>query len=186
VLSLFTLVSGYAYIRYAYNVTDSFPFTQEIVLIIAGTLVTVFITALLLNKQSAVEVEKEQNILHLNLKTTTYQELLNLLEEMTILTNFSQKELIRLQFITHKLAIVASNEVIEQYQAFLAVIKEIATDDSFSGDLPQLHEALSSLTIKIRQDILGETSQQHYTQQQTSAMIKNNMKIALFSKKRDK
>jgi hypothetical protein len=78
-LSLLTLVAGYAYIRYAYNVTDSFPFTQEIVLIILGTLATIFITALLLNKQTAVEIEKEQNVLHVNLKISTYQELLKLL-----------------------------------------------------------------------------------------------------------
>lgn len=49
-LSLMTLIAGYASIRYAYHATDSFPFTQEIVLIILGTLATIFITSLLLNK----------------------------------------------------------------------------------------------------------------------------------------
>jgi hypothetical protein len=59
VLSLATLVAGYAYLRYAYRVADRTPFTQEIVLIILGTVATVFITALLLNQQTAVEIEKE-------------------------------------------------------------------------------------------------------------------------------
>ena len=48
-LTFLTLVAGYIYLRYAYKVTDTTPFTQEIVLIILGTIATVFITALLLN-----------------------------------------------------------------------------------------------------------------------------------------
>ncbi|WP_297439858.1 hypothetical protein [Sulfurimonas sp.] len=61
-LTFLTLIAGYTYLRYAYKVTDSTPFTQEIVLIILGTIATVFITALLLNKQTEVEIEKEQSI----------------------------------------------------------------------------------------------------------------------------
>ena len=91
ILSLITLIAGYAYIRYAYHATDSFPFTQEIVIIILGTLTTIFITALLLNKQTAVEIEKEQNIRYIELKTAIYQQLLNLLEEMSLKENFPTK-----------------------------------------------------------------------------------------------
>ncbi|WP_456431289.1 hypothetical protein [Nitratifractor sp.] len=60
-LTLITFVAGYAFLRYAYRVSDSLPFAQEIVLIVLGTIATVFITSLLLNKQSAVEIEKEQS-----------------------------------------------------------------------------------------------------------------------------
>ncbi len=183
ILSLLTLIAGYAYIRYAYKVTDNFPFTQEIVLIILGTLATILITALLLNKQSAVEVEKEQNVLYMNLKTTTYQELLKFLEDMTIQGQFSDRELVRLQFITHKLAIIASTEVIDEYQAFLNTVREISSDDSFSGDEPQLHESLSALTIKIRRDILGGANPRYYSEKETTKIITNNTKIAMFNKK---
>ena len=68
-LSLLTLVAGYFFTRLAYKATIDFPFTQEIVLIILGTLATILITALLLNKQTEVEIEKEQNIRHIELKT---------------------------------------------------------------------------------------------------------------------
>ncbi|MCF6204192.1 MAG: hypothetical protein L3J59_11075 [Methylococcaceae bacterium] len=91
VLSLATLIAGYAFLRYAYHVTDSLPFTQEIVLIFLGTIATIFITSLLLNKQTSVEIEKEQNIKFLELKTQTYQQLLDLLEEMSLLEKFTRR-----------------------------------------------------------------------------------------------
>jgi len=174
ILSFLTLVAGYAFLRYAYKVTDSFPFTQEIVLIILGTVATIFITALLLNKQTSVEIQKEQNIRYLELKTSTYQELLNLIEEISIVDHFSQKELIRLQFITHKLSVIASPEVIDEYNSFLKVIRKISKDKSLVGDMPVLHDALSSLTIKIRTDILGENNSTSYTQNKITEMIKDN------------
>ncbi len=173
-LSLITLVAGYAYLRFAYQATDNFPFTQEIVLIILGTLATIFITALLLNKQTAVEIEKEQSIRYIDLKTAIYQQFLNLIEEMSLQDHFSDRELIRLQFMTHKLAVIASPEVIDEYQSFLAVIESIAKDKSFAGDMSKLHASLSALTIQIRQDILGENQSLRYTDSGISEMIRKN------------
>ena len=179
-LSLITLVAGYTYLRYAYTVTDSFPFTQEIVLIILGTLATIFITSLLLNKQTEVEIEKEQNIRYLDLKTSTYQLLLDLIEEMTLQERFTQKELIKLQFVTHKLAVIASPEVIEEYQSFLSVIKKISTDNSFSGDIMELNESLGSLSLQIRKDILGDNLSLDYSDHKIDQMIKKNSQMASF------
>ena len=174
ILSLITLVSGYAFLRYAYKVTDSLPFTQEIVLVILGTVATIFITALLLNKQTAVEVEKEQNIRFLELKTQTYQKLFDLLESMSLVDSFSNKELIHLQFITHRLAIISSPEVLNEYQNFLKVVREISQDKSFLDDTDTLHQALSSLTLKIREDLIGVTLDEDYTQEQIDKIIERN------------
>jgi len=181
-LSLITLLAGYAFLRYAYNVTDHFPFTQEIVLIILGTLATIFITALLLNKQTEVEIEKEQNIRYLELKTSTYQLLLDLIEEMTLQKNFSDKELIRLQFISHKLAVIASPEVIDEYQSFLNVIQKLSLDNSFSGEFMQLNASLASLTLQIRRDILGKNDSLKYSNNKIDQMIKENSRISLHTK----
>ena len=181
-LSLITLIAGYAYLRYAYTVTDHFPFTQEIVLIILGTLATIFITSLLLNKQTEVEIGKEQNIRYLELKTTIYKLLLDLLEEMALLDNFTDKELIKLQFITHKLAVIASPEVLEEYQNLLQVIKTIADDKSFLGDISQLNNSLSALTLQIRKDILGNNPSLNYSDHKIKKMIKDNSKISIVNK----
>lgn len=174
VLSLATLLTGYVYLRYAYQVTDSTPFTQEIVLTILGTVATIFITALLLNKQTAVEIEKEQNIKYLELKTNTYEKLLDLLQEMSLLDKFTNAELVKMQFLTHRLAIIASPEVLHEYQSFLDVISRISSDSSFSGDTNQLHEALAKLTIQIRRDLIADDPRSSFTQKQIGHMITSN------------
>jgi hypothetical protein len=176
ILTLITVISGYAFIRLAYHMSDNFPFTQEIVLIFLSTIATIFITALLLNKQTAVELEKEQNIRYFELKTQTYQQLLDLLEEMSLVKGFSDNEIIRLQFITHKLAVIASAEVLREYQSMLHTIKKISVDNSFVGDMPLLHSALARLTLEIRKDILGINSFQNkgFTQERINEIIIQN------------
>ncbi len=174
ILSIITLIAGYAYLRYAFQVTDVFPFTQEIVIIILGTVSTIFITALLLNKQTSVEIEKEQNVRHLDLKASTYEQLLDLLERMSMLDEFTNAELVRLRFITHKLAIIASPDVLNEYQSFLDVVAKISADKSFIGDAQQLHEALGVLTMQIRQDLIGDQLSSNYTEKQVNEMIRRN------------
>ncbi len=173
-LSLLTLVAGYFFLRYAYKVTDSTPFTQEIVLIILGTVATIFITALLLNKQTSVEIEKEQNIKFLDLKTTTYEKLFDILEDMSIVKNFDRSSLINLQFITHRLAIIASPDVLEEYHAFLNVIQKVSADNSFRGDSEQIHKALGLLTVKIRQDLIPQVHSSDYSTSQIAKIIQIN------------
>jgi len=175
ILTFLTLVAGYAYLRYAYKVTDSTPFTQEIVLIILGTIATVFITALLLNKQTAVEIEKEQNIKFLDLKAQTYEKLLDLMEDMSSENLLTDADITKLQFITHRLAIFASPSVLNEYTNFLNVVSQISKDGTFSNDTEKLSEALGKLTIQIRFDLLSENqSQKPYSIEQIKKMIKKN------------
>jgi len=47
---------------------------------------------------------------------------------------FSDAKLIHLSFITHRLALVASPEVLEEYQVFLSVMQKISKDNTFKGD----------------------------------------------------
>jgi hypothetical protein len=174
-LTLVTIVSGYVYLRYTYKVTDTFPFTQEIILIILGTLVTIFITSLLLNQQTAVEIEKEQSIKFLDLKTNTYEKLLNLMEEMSVHSKITQEEITKLQFITHRLAIFSSALVLEEYNNFLKVIANISKDGSFVNDTEELSEALSKLTVVIRDDLLNEKLYENtFSKSQIKKMISKN------------
>lgn len=178
-LSFLTLVAGYTYLRYAYHVTDKTPFTQEIVLIILGTVATIFITALLLNQQTAVEIEKEQSIKFFELKADTYKKLLDLLESMSMVDSFSTDELTRLRFITHRLTIVASADVLVEYQKFLKVVSEISEDNSFHGDAAKLSKALGLLTFQIRQDLVGEQKPPKYGKEKMLTIIRDNSNQSL-------
>ncbi len=175
ILTFLTLVAGYFYLRYAYKVTDSTPFTQEIVLIILGTVATIFITALLLNQQTAVEIEKEQNIKFLDLKTNTYERLLDLLEELSIKEELVSNDITKLKFVTHRLSIFSSPDVLNEYNIFLELISDITKDGTLNNDKEELSKALSKLTIQIRFDLLNENAlNKTYTNLEIKNMITKN------------
>jgi hypothetical protein len=161
-LSAVVFVGGYFFLRLAYHMSDKMPFTQEIILVVLGTLATILITAMLLNKQTTVELEKEQSVKFIELKTETYQNLIDTIEEMVIHKDVTSEDLVRLHFLTHRLAIVASPAVLEEYEQFLEVFnKLIAADKHVSGqDEHKLSEALARLTVYIRADLVGELDEE--------------------------
>ena len=161
-LSAIVFVGGYFFIRLAYKVSDQLPFTQEIVLIILGTLATILITALLLNKQTSVELEKEQSIKFIELKTQTYQDLIDSIEEMVLHKDISTEDLIRLKFHTHRLAIFASPAVLAEYEHFLTIFNEMIAKDRHVSleDEDVIAEALAKLTVYIRADLVGELDEE--------------------------
>ena len=174
-LTAITFVGGYLFLRYAYRVTDSLPFAQEVVLIVLGTVATVLITALLLNKQTEVEIEKEQTIKFLDLKTQSYEQLIQRIEDMSVADNITDADLMRLRFITHRLAIVASPAVLKEYHSFLSVLGESTEDGVIGNDYEQVSTALAKLTVAIRADLLGESdSLSGHTKHHIRTIILNN------------
>jgi len=158
ILSAIVFVGGYFFLRLAYHMADKMPFTQEILLIVLGTIATILITAMLLNKQTSVELEKEQSVKFIELKTETYQQLIDTIEEMMLLEDVSKQALTKLRFHTHKLAIFASPAVLEEYRHFLNVFHENIEKDKHISvrDADLLSEALARLTVYIRSDLVGE------------------------------
>ncbi len=174
-LTAVTVVGGYAFLRYAYGVTDSMPFTQEIVLIILGTVATVLITALLLNQQTAVEIEKEQSIKFIELKTKTYEDLIDRIEAMSLVEQIDCQDLIRLRFIMHRLAIFSSPEVLNEFHNFLAVLTDCVANGTIQDNGTEISMALASLTIRIRQDLIGEMDDMgNYSQEHIKKLILRN------------
>ncbi len=157
VLTAVVVVGGYAFLRYAYRVADQLPFSQEIVLIILGTLITVLITAMLLNKQTEVELKKEQSIKFIELKSSIYMDFVAYIEKLLLAGEVTHQDHVRLQFFTHKLAMVASPGVLAQYRQFLKVFNDSTRDadlDRSEGDA--ISVALARLTVQIRRDLVGE------------------------------
>ncbi|HEB77272.1 MAG TPA: hypothetical protein ENI90_01950 [Methylothermaceae bacterium] len=156
-LTAVLFVGGYFFLRAAYHLAEPMPFAQEIVLVVLGTLATILITALLLNKQTEVELAKEQNVKFLELKSTIYMELLNYLEGLFHQPQVTEDDVIRLQFLTHKLAISASPEVLHRYQKLLQIFAAGIGDRRLDHrERDDLHTALAELTIAIRRDLIGE------------------------------
>ncbi len=160
-LTAVVVVGGYAFLRYSYRVMDKAPFTQEIVLIILGTVATMLITAMLLNKQTEVELKKEQSIKFIELKSEIYMDFIAHIEQLMLEKTVTEEDHVRLQFLTHKLAMVASPAVLEQYEQFLQVFNRSTRDQSLDKDEGNaISAALARLTVKIRQDLVGELDAQ--------------------------
>ncbi|OQX50249.1 MAG: hypothetical protein B5M46_00950 [Epsilonproteobacteria bacterium 4484_20] len=162
ILSAVVFIGGYFFLRLAYHMSDKMPFTQEIILIVLGTLATILITALLLNKQTSVELEKEQSIKFIELKTETYQNLIDTIEEMVLHKDITSDDLTRLKFHTHRLAIFASPSVLEEYEHFLEIFNKMIAEDRHVSmkDEDMLSEALAKLTVYIRADLVGELDEE--------------------------
>ncbi len=156
-LSIILVIGGYWFLRYAYRVADAAPFSQEIVLVILGTIITILITAILLNKQTEVELKKEENIKFIELKTDIYLQLFDHLEQIILDGNADQKDKIKLRILAHKLAIVSSPEVLKQFEDFLDNFALVTQDDLVGkADTNILMEELAELSIYIRKDLVGD------------------------------
>ncbi len=154
-LTLITFIVGFYFLHTAYFASSENPYAQEIVLIVLGTIATILITAALLNKQSELELEKEHHIKIFELKSSIYLDLINFLEKIVTKGNVNDQEMIYIEFLTHKISIVASESVLKEYSNFIDVLKTVTDDSVISEtDSDEISLALAKLTVKIRKDLL--------------------------------
>ena len=155
IISAITFLLGYIYLRYAYQYTQKMPFLNEIILIVLGTIVTIAITAALLNKQSEIELEKEQRVKIFDIKSDLYFELINFIEEIIRKSEINHKDLITLEFLTHKISVIASPEVLQEYSNFVQTVKTTSADSKISPlESDELSAKLAKLCGKIRYDLI--------------------------------
>ncbi len=183
-LAVVVFIFGYGFFRFVFVQSDNDPLSQEIVLIFLGSFVTVLITAVLLNKQTEVELKKEENLNFLDLKKQIYMDLIDHLEDVVLSGETSADDIIKLQFLNQKLALVADPDVLVEFEKFIHTFAQIAQDpDLDKRETSQLMEALSRLTIKIRADLIGPLDQnESLTSAQIAAQITaNNQSFALIT-----
>ncbi|HEB89928.1 MAG TPA: hypothetical protein ENI85_10190 [Deltaproteobacteria bacterium] len=175
-LNITLVVGGYFFLRYAYGVTDALPFTHEVILIILGSIITILITALLLNKQTEVELRKEENVKFLELKTRVYFELFEKIEDILIAGHSDREDLLRMHFLSHRLSLVAGPEVLEQYECFLRAFQDAARDRNFApAEADRISHELARLSIRIRGDLVGDLdARSDYSPSRISSQIIEN------------
>jgi hypothetical protein len=158
-ISLTTFIAGYLFLRLAYIKTIDIPFIQEIVLIILGTIATIAITAALLNKQSEIELEKEQRVKIFELKSDLYFELIDFIEKVITKGEINKSDMIVLEFLAHKISTIASPEVLFEYSNFLNIIKSTSEDDEITAlESDELSAGLAKLCGKIRYDLISNST----------------------------
>ncbi len=179
-LTLLTFLAGYVFLRLAYKATDEFPFTQEIILIVLGTIATIVITAALLNRQTELELRKEQQVLTFELKSQFYVELINFIEKVIAERKLSNRAKLQMKFLTHKISIIANYDVLKEYENFLETFYNIAQDNNISVlESQELSKALSHLCSEIRWDLLGDADLNEADEQKISQQILRNAQSSL-------
>ena len=179
ILVAITFIGGYFFLRAAYMVSSEFPFTQEIILIFLGTIATIVITALLLNKQTEVELKKEENIKYIELKTNFYVQFLDYVEEMLSKPTVTKADFMKLKALTHKLSLISSESFLEKYHDFLNVFLKSSEDECFSElDINRISNELAELCLEIRNDLLSESgTKKEPLSKRVTKLIMNNTRL---------
>ena len=179
ILVAITFIGGYMFLRIAYYSSAQFPFTQEIILVILGTLATIMITAVLLNKQTEVELKKEENIKYLELKTNIYTQFLDQVEMMLEKAQITDRDFLKLKALTHKLSLIASESFLEQYRHFLNVFMETSEDSYFSSmDINKINDEIAKLCLEIRNDLMSKSEEKEEPlTKKASRLILSNMRL---------
>ena len=172
IISVITFITGYIFLKFAYQATTEIPFLQEIVLIVLGTIATIAITSALLSKQSEVEIEKEQRVKIFDLKSDLYFELIDFIEKIITKGKILNSDLIALEFLTHKISTIANPSVLKEYSNFLNTVKKTSLDKEITSlESDKLSNDLAKLCGKIRYDLLLKENSNAAIQE----MIENNI-----------
>jgi hypothetical protein len=158
IVAILTFITGYLFLRFAYHQsTDGYE--QEIVLIVLGTIATMAVTASLINKQSEVELQKEQRVKIFDLKSELYIDLINFIEKIVTKGNVTDGDMVALEFLTHKISIIASPEVLKEYSHLIETIKKVSRDKKITPmESDELSLQLARLGGKIRYDLILKDS----------------------------
>ncbi len=142
---------------------------------------TILITSMLLNKQTEVEIQKEQRLRFLTLKSSVYTDLLTHIESVLLSGTATREDAVGLQFLSHRLTLVASPAILAEFENFLTVFFRAASDSSIApGDSEQIHRALAELTIRIRQDLVGDQDElAGVSAAQIGSLVRDNAEAAL-------
>ncbi len=161
-LTAIIIIGGYILLRYEYRITDNIPFAQEVVLIVLGTLMTVLITALLLNKQTEVELKKEQSLRYMELKSELYLNIIDDLEQVLAKSELTARDLLHLEFFSHRLAIAAAPSVLDEYSRFVSAISTSVSDMELNNEeSDDISRALARLTVHMRKDLIGQRDREN-------------------------
>ncbi len=156
VLLLVTIVVSYLGFRFFYDVSDSFPFSQELILVFIGAVATVLITALLLNQQTELELRKEGQVLLLDQKGNTYTALIEHIGEIVEKGKMTAQQLAELRVLNHKLAMIGGAGVIRQFNQVLDQLDAAVRDQKIAeAEKDRIMREVAVLTYHMRRDLLG-------------------------------
>ena len=154
-LTAAVMAVGYLVFRQIYQETSA-PLAQELLLLFLGSVVTVLITAMLLNRQTELELQKEGRVLLLQQKNDVYLQVIEHIAAMARHRALDEGLIQRLRVLNHKLAVVGSAEVVEAFNEVLDTLLAGLPDDLTDEEAEAVMHAVARVTLLMRRDLLGD------------------------------
>jgi len=130
-------------------------YAKEISAAVLGGLLTIVITAIMLQKQSEVDMRKDRNAAMLTAKLDLYGGLMEELSEILSDEDIT-KHIVAVQVLNQRLAVLGSKDVVEAFSTFAKGFAEAARDGKLNAtEKDGLLEALGKMSIHMRVDILS-------------------------------
>ncbi|WP_120252574.1 hypothetical protein [Sphingobium sp. YG1] len=151
------LVFGYALYHELYVIASRFPFAQETILVFLGAVATIFLTALLLERQTELELSKDARVHLFDQKNSVYMAAIEKVAESAAKRDPDPALIDELRVIGHKLAVIASPEVIKSFSSVLGRLLRGLNDGNLTNaDAEEVMHAVAELTLGMRCDMLDE------------------------------
>ena len=154
-LTAAVMAVGYLLFRRIYLETTA-PLAQELLLMFLGSVVTVLVTAMLLNRQTELELQKEGRVLLLQQKNDVYLQVIEHIAAMARHRALDEALIQRLRVLNHKLAVLGSAEVVEAFNEVLDKLLVGLPDDLTDEEAEEIMHTVARVTLVMRRDLLGE------------------------------
>ena len=149
----------YFMFRTMYMAEEPLPFAQEMTLVFLGGVVTIALTAALLNRQTELELRKEGRVIILQQQCAIYMACIEKVAKIVESIRHDAVLIDDLRVLNHQLAVVASEEVVVRFEAVLDALLSGFADGALSGaDGEKVMQSVADLTTAMRSDVLQNTA----------------------------
>ena len=149
----------YFMFRTMYMAEQPLPFAQEMTLVFLGGVVTIALTAALLNRQTELELRKEGRVIILQQQCALYMACVEKVAKIVESIRHDAVLIDDLRVLNHQLAVVASEEVVVRFEAVLDALLSGFADGALSGaDGEKVMQSVADLTMAMRSDVLQNTA----------------------------
>lgn len=142
-----------------YMSEEPLPFAQELTMVFLGAVVTIALTAALLNRQTELELRKEGRVIILQQQCDIYMWCIEKVAEIVENAKHEAGLIDDLRVLNHKLAVVASEEVVIRFAVVLDALLSGFADGALSeADGEKVMQSVADLTTAMRSDVLQNTA----------------------------
>lgn len=140
-------------------------YTSEIAAAFVGSLLTIIITAVMLNKQSEVDMRKDRSAKMLENKWAVYSGITDVLEELLMSDTVTKASRTKVQILSQKVAFIAGKGVVEAFGQFVESFARASQDGKLSdSEIDELLGLAGELSLMIRYDLASQEDREAFRQ----------------------